>query len=64
MKELFILIAHLLTTPVRLAQPGGVRAVAAQSLALRHQLLVLQRRRQRAPRLNPWETVLDRVKER
>src|SRR5437867_3773326 len=49
MKELFILIAHLLTTLVRLAQPGGVRAVAAQSLALRHQLLVLQRRRQRTP---------------
>jgi len=29
MKELFILIAHLLTTLVRLAQPGGVPAVAA-----------------------------------
>lgn len=55
MKELFILIAHLLTTLVRLAQPGGVRAVAAQSLALRHQLLVLQRRRQRAPRLSSWD---------
>jgi putative transposase len=53
MKELFVLIAHLLTTLVRLAQPGGVRAVAPQSLALRHQLLVLQRRRQRAPRLTP-----------
>jgi hypothetical protein len=53
MKELFILIAHLLTT--LLAQPGGVRAVVAQSLALRHQLLVLQRRRQRAPRLSPWD---------
>ena len=38
MKDLFILIAHLLSTLVRLAQPGGVRAVVAQSLALRHQL--------------------------
>ena len=55
MKDLFILIAHLLTTLVKLAQPGGVRAVAAQSLALRHQLLVLQRQRQRAPRLSPWD---------
>ena len=53
MKELFILIAHLLTTMVRLAQPGGARSVVAQSLALRHQLLVLQRRRKRAPRLAP-----------
>jgi hypothetical protein len=49
MKELFILIAHLLTTLVKLAQPGGVRSVVAQSLVLRHQLLVLQRRRQRSP---------------
>jgi hypothetical protein len=55
MKELFILIAHLLTTLVRLAQPGGVRSVVAQFLALRHQLLVLQRRRKRAPRLAPWD---------
>ena len=55
MKELFILIAHLLTTLVRLAPPGGIRTVVAQSLALRHQLLVLQRRRKRAPRLAPWD---------
>ena len=55
MKELFILIAHLLTTLVRLAKPSGARSVIAQSLALRHQLLVLQRRRKRAPRLAPWD---------
>jgi len=55
MKELFILIAYLLTSLVRLAQPGGVRSVVAQSLALRHQLLVLQRRRKRAPRLKSWD---------
>ena len=55
MKDLFILIAHALTTLVKLARPGRVRSVVAQSLALRHQLLVLQRRRQRAPRLTPWD---------
>lgn len=55
MKELFILIAHLFTTLVRLAQPGGVRSVVAQSLALKHQLLVLQRRRKRAPPLKSWD---------
>jgi hypothetical protein len=60
MKELFILIAHALTTLVKLAQPGGVRSVVAQSLALRHQLLVLQRRRQRAPRPVPPENPLCR----
>jgi transposase InsO family protein len=55
MKERFVLIAHLLTTPVRLARPGGVRSVVAQSLAPRHQLLLLQRRRKRAPRLVAWD---------
>ena len=55
MKESFILIAHLVTTLVRLVQPGGVRSVVAQSLALKHQLLVLQRRRKRAPRLTAWD---------
>ena len=52
------MIAYLLTTLVRLAQPGGVRSVVAQSLALRHQLLVLQRTRKRAPRLAPWDRLL------
>ncbi|MHB8623622.1 MAG: hypothetical protein ACYC9J_13125 [Sulfuricaulis sp.] len=55
MRELFILIAHLLTTLVKLAQPGGARAVAAESLALKKQLLVLQRRQKRAPRMTPWD---------
>jgi hypothetical protein len=55
MKVLFILTAHLLTTLLRLAQPGGLRSVLAQSLALRHRLLVLQRSRTCAPRLTPWD---------
>jgi len=33
MGELFILIAHLLITLAKLARPGGVDAVAAESLA-------------------------------
>ena len=49
MKEVFILIAHLLTTLVKLARPGGVRAITAESLALKQQLLVLQRGRTSAP---------------
>ena len=43
MKELFVLIAHLLTTSIRLARPGGVRAVAAESMALKLQLVVVHR---------------------
>ncbi len=55
MKELFVLMAHLLTTLVKLAQPGGARAVAAESIALKHQLLMMQRTRKRAPSMTPWD---------
>ena len=43
MRLLFILIAHLLVTLARLTGPGGVRAVAAESLAVKHQLLMMKR---------------------
>jgi hypothetical protein len=36
---LFILIAHLLVTLAKLARPGGLGAVAAESLAVKHQML-------------------------
>ncbi len=54
MKELCGLIAHLLTTLIKLARPGGVRAVAAESMALKHQVLVVHARK-RAPPMTPWE---------
>ena len=56
-RELLILAIHLLVTFVKLLRPGGVRAVAAESLLLKHQLLISNRSRQRAPNL----TTLDRV---
>jgi hypothetical protein len=43
----FRLIAHLLVTLARLARPGGVRAVAAESLAVKHQLLIMKRSQRR-----------------
>ena len=57
MRELFILIAHLLTTVAKLAGHGGLGAVTAESVALKHQLLIMKRGRRRAPILTPW-TVL------
>src|SRR5450631_275133 len=56
--EIFALIAHLVTTLVRVALPGGVRAVIAESLLLKHQLIVLNRTRNRAPRLTAWDRLL------
>ena len=56
MREFLILAVHLLVTIAKLLRPGGVRAVAAESLLLKHQLLINNRSRQRAPNL----TTLDR----
>ena len=51
MREILILAIHVLVTLARLLRPGGVRAVAAESLLLKHQLLISNRSRQRAPNL-------------
>jgi len=58
MRELFILIAHLLTTVAKLARPGGLAAVAAESVALKHQLLIMKRGRRRAPILTSWDRLV------
>ena len=52
MRELLILAVHVLVTCAKLLRPGGVRAVAAESLLLKHQLLISNRSRQRAPNLS------------
>jgi hypothetical protein len=44
--------------PVRLLGPGGVRCVVRESLLLKHQLLLLNRSRQRSPNLSPWDRIL------
>src|SRR5215470_13315863 len=51
MRDLVILFIHLLTTAARLAGRGGLRSVVAESVLLKHQLVILNRSRQRAPHL-------------
>src|SRR5882724_12719839 len=51
MRDLVILFIHLFTTAARLAGRGGLRSVVAESVLLKHQLLILNRSRQRAPHL-------------
>jgi putative transposase len=58
MRDLFILAIHLLVTLVKLVRPGGVRAVAAESLLLKHQILIANRSRRRAPSLTPLDRVV------
>jgi transposase InsO family protein len=57
-RELLILLVHLLVTFAKLLRPGGVRAVAAESLLLKHQLLIGNRSRQRAPNLTSIDRFL------
>ena len=49
MRNLFILIAHLLPTVTTLLGPGGARAVVADSLLMKQQHLIINRHRKRAP---------------
>ena len=55
MIHLLILAVHLLATIAKLVRPGGVRAVVAESLLLKHQLLISSRARRRAPNLNSFD---------
>ena len=52
MRDLVVLFLHLLATVARLAGPGGARAVVAESVLVKHQLLILNRSRRRAPNLH------------
>ena len=57
MKGLLVVLAHLLTTLASLLGPGGSRAIVADSLLLKQQLLIINRSRKRAPNL----TAIDRI---
>jgi hypothetical protein len=56
MRELLLLAVHLIVTVAKLLRPGGVRAVAAESLLLKQQIIIGNRSRRRASNL----TSLDR----
>lgn len=58
MRELFILVVHLLATLAKLMRPGGARSVIAESVLLKHQFLTLKRSSKRAPKLTPWDRLL------
>jgi len=58
MRDLVILLVHLITTSLRLVRPGGVRAVIAESVLAKHQLLIHSRSRQRAPNLRALDRLI------
>jgi hypothetical protein len=49
MKNLLLILLHLAVVTAKLCGPGGVRAVIAENLLLRQQLIILRRARKRAP---------------
>jgi hypothetical protein len=51
MKDLLLTLLHLAVMTAKLCGPGGVRAVIAENLLLKQQLIVLRRARHRAPNL-------------
>ena len=58
MYDILALFLHLIVTVVRLIKPGGLRAVVAESVLTRHQILILNRSRKRAPNLRVSDRII------
>src|SRR5262249_25000906 len=58
MRDLILLFIHLAVVILQLVRPGGVRSVVAESVLLKHQLLILNRGRRRAPNLTIWDRLI------
>jgi putative transposase len=58
MRNLAVLCIHLFATLARLLGPGGVRSLVAESLLLKHQLLIVNRSRPRSANLSASDRIL------
>ena len=59
MKIALILLVHLIVTVAKFVGPGGgTRGLLAEMLLLKHQLMVLNRRRRRSPNLTTGDRFL------
>ena len=58
MKTLFLLSIHFVVLIFKLLKPGGLKAVAAENLAIRQQLMVANKDRHRSPPLTSLERLL------
>jgi putative transposase len=57
-RDIVIVFVHLIVTRVRLARPGGLRSVVAESVLVKHQLRILNRGRKRATNLRPADRIV------
>jgi len=58
MKESLILVWHLLVTLAKFLKPGGTRAVIAENIMMRQQLIIMTRRQIRSSKLSPSDKFL------
>src|SRR6516165_8810561 len=58
MRDIFTLVLRAIVTIIRLGQPGGLRSVVAESVLMRHQVLILNRGRKRAPNLRSSDRII------
>ena len=58
MRDIFTLFLHVIVIMIRLARPGGFRSVVVESVLLRHQVLILNRGRKRAPNLRASDRII------
>ena len=57
-RTLIVLFIHFIAGLARLLGPGGARSIIAESLLLKHQLLIVNRSRQRSPNLQASDRIL------
>ena len=58
MRDIFALFLHVIVTVIRLSRHAGLRSVVAESTLVRHQLLILNRGRKRAPNLRVSDRII------
>lgn len=58
MKSIVFLISHFLLALMKIVRPGGSKAMIAENIALRHQLMVLMRYRKRSSNLSTVDRVI------
>jgi putative transposase len=58
MHDVIVLLVHLITTVLRFTRPGGLRSVVAESVLIKHQLLIVNRSRHRAPNLRASDRLI------
>jgi putative transposase len=58
MRDLITVLLHFIVVVARLVGPGGARSVAAESVLVKHQLLILNRSRKRAPNLRASDRII------